>query len=140
MRNLFLASLAYACLAVPGALAQQDDRLADVQARMDAPVDTTLPPVETLTCDQMTAEMMVAGQRMNSQLDPNFAANAQALQDQVQNGRAPARGTEAAAAEANRQRVNTIGGQVADATAGIDLQRMMALSDRFAAERCPTPQ
>jgi len=140
MRNLFLASLAFACVAASSAAAQQDNRLADVQARMDAPADTTLPPVETLSCEQILAEMTTAGQLMNSQLDPSFAANAQALQNDVQDARAPARGTEAAAAEANRQRIGAISGQVADSTAGIDLQRMMALSDRFAAERCPTPQ
>ena len=36
-------------------------------------------PVEQMTCDQLYAEMAQAGMRMAGQMDPSFAANAQAL-------------------------------------------------------------
>src|SRR5690242_381820 len=45
---------------------------------------TTLPPVDTMTCDQMSAEMMTAGQQMHSQLDPQFGVEANAMQQEAQ--------------------------------------------------------
>jgi hypothetical protein len=71
------AAVATVCFVAP-ALAQTDAPLPP------AAEAATLPPVDTMSCEQMNAEMMVAGQQMNSQLDPSFAGNVQAYQDLVQ--------------------------------------------------------
>jgi hypothetical protein len=104
-----------------------------------------LPAVETMTCDQMIAEMSVAGAQMNAQLDPQFAVEAQAMNEQMQNARngnssRPDPRTTAAQAEANRNRHAAQAGRINDAMAGLDQQRLMAMAERFESERCPTPQ
>jgi hypothetical protein len=125
------------------------------------------PPVETMTCDQMTAEMMVAGQQMNSQLDPEFAREAQAMHDEAQSGQrqgvAVGVGTGIACsipgvgmacmaaqqaqavnagrqAEANRQRHAAQVDRLNNSMAGLDQQRLMAVSQRFEQLGCQTPQ
>lgn len=138
----------------------------------DAQTDpTALPPVETLTCEQMQAELMVAGQQMNAQLDPEFAAEAQRMHAENQ---AASRGVgppsiaagvgtsfacsipgvgyacmaaqQAQAANAQAQqaehmsRMNAQNERLQASMAGIDQQRMMAVSDRFEQQRCETPQ
>lgn len=143
MKRLCMLALGCALLAAPGGAQtpqQTADQkaLADIQARMNAAPNTALPPVSTLTCAQMVAELGAAGSKMSSQLDPSLAANAQALQDQIRSG-TPQPATQAQVAE-NHARINQIGGQVAGAMQGIDLQRMMALSDAFSAKGCKTPQ
>lgn len=112
--------------------------LLDAYARMNAAPNPNLQPVETLTCEQMMVEMTVAGRQMSGQLDPSFAANAQALHDQA-TGKAPSGGNDAAAAARNRAKTDQVGAQVANATQGIDLQRMAAVSDRFDTQKCSTP-
>jgi len=84
--------------------------------------------------------MTVAGQRMNSQLDPSFATNAKSLHDQAM-GKAPPPpgGASAEAAANNRERVDQLGGQLATSMQGIDVQRMMAIGDRFSVQKCPAP-
>ena len=39
----------------------------------------------------------------------------------------------------NRAKTDQVGAQVANATQGIDLQRIMAVGDRFETQKCPTP-
>ncbi len=143
MTRLFMALAMCASLASAPAFAQtEEQRLQQSLEQMrNAPSDPTLPAVNTLNCDQLMAEMMTAGERMHSQMDPTMAANAEALRDETQgrglSANAP-RPTEAQAA-ANRERMAGLGNQVMDSTQGIDMNRMMAVSDRFQSERCPTP-
>ena len=144
MARILTALAIYACLAAMPAFAQneQQQQLQQrLEAMQNAPSDPSLPAINTMTCDQMLAEMTSAGQRMNSQLDPSMAANAQALNNQMQSGRRTTSGRPTAAeAESNRERMATMGNQVADSMQGIDVNRMMAIGDRFQSERCPTPQ
>lgn len=146
MIRLSFAILTGALLLTPPALAQgtqpSADRQAmlDMQARLNAAPNPNLQPVETLTCDQMLVEMTAAGQRMNSQLDPSFATNAKSLHDQAMGKEAPPPGGASAEAAANnRGRVDQLGGQLATSMQGIDVQRMMAIGNRFSAQKCPTP-
>ena len=141
--RLLTALAMCACLAASPALAQNDQQ-EQLQQRLEAiqnaPSDPSLPAVNTLTCDQMLAEMTGAGQRMNGQMDPSMVANAQALNDQMQSGRRTSAGRPTAAeAAGNRERMATMGNQVADSMQGIDVNRMMAIGDRFQSENCPTP-
>ncbi|MEQ1492795.1 MAG: hypothetical protein ABL871_04905 [Terricaulis sp.] len=145
MTRLFTTLAVCVSLAAAPAFAQNEQQQ-HLQQRLEemrnAPSDPSLQAVDTLTCDQMMAEMMSAGQRMNAQMDPTMAANAQALQAETQGrGAGPntPRPTEAQAA-ANRERMAGLGNQVMDSTQGIDMNRMMAVSDRFQSEHCPTPQ
>lgn len=145
MTRLFMALALCVSLAAPPAFAQNDQQQ-QLQQRLEemrnAPSDPSLQAVDTLTCDQMLAEMSSAGQRMTAQMDPSMAANAQALNEQMQtarNGRGNrGRPTEAETA-ANREQMATMGNQVADSMQGIDVNRMMAISDRFQSQNCPTP-
>lgn len=143
MKRLCILALGCALLAAP-ALAQTPQAeadlkaLRDIEARMNGPVDTALPPVASLTCEQMLAELGVAGMKMKGQLDPSFAANAAALQKEATTPRAaPATAEEMAR---NHARVNQVGGQLAGSMQGIDVQRMMALSTQMSAKNCKTPQ
>ncbi len=131
-----------------------------------------LPAVDTLNCEQMTAELMVAGQTMSGQLDPEFATEAQAMHDEMTGANAaaaagmPAGAAATAACAAGvpgacaglqaNQRAQAAAGmtQAADhqarmaaqmgrlqaSTAGLDMARMMALSERFESQGCQTPQ
>jgi hypothetical protein len=106
--------------------------------------EATAPPaVETMTCEQMIAEMSVAGQQMNAQLDPEFAREAQAMHDQAQGGAQSApqgRAAQAAAAEQNRARMGAQAQRVQDSMAGLDQNRLMAMATRFEQLGCQTPQ
>jgi hypothetical protein len=127
-----------------------------------------LPSVDTMSCDQMMAELVVAGQRMNSQLDPEFATEAQAMAAQAQGASgagAIAQGvgmsvacsipgvsmfcmaamqaqalTQGAQAEQNFERMQTQMERLEKAMEGIDVERMQALSQRFEAQACKVPQ
>ena len=71
LKHVFAAAAFAACLAAP----------AEAQ---NAP----LPAVDTMTCDQMNAEMMTAGMQMNAQLDhEGLAADAQTQQDAMNQAR-----------------------------------------------------
>ncbi|MEQ1607829.1 MAG: hypothetical protein ABL956_02495 [Hyphomonadaceae bacterium] len=136
-----LCLLVFAFLATP-ALAQtpqsaDQKAILDAYARMSAAPNPNLQPIEALTCEQMLVEMTAAGRQMSGQLDPSFAANAQALHEQATGKGAPPSADPAAAA--NRRRFDQLGGQLAGSMQGIDLQRMMALNDRFMAQKCPAP-
>jgi hypothetical protein len=126
MKRLLIAAAFCACLVAP-ALAQQ----------AAAP-----PAVETMTCEQMIAEMTGAGQTMNAQLDPEFAREAQAMHDEAQGREAPQRSNSelAAAAEQNRARVDAQHQRLQSSMTGLDQARLMAMATRFEQLRCETPQ
>lgn len=126
-------------------------------------VSTAPPPVESLTCEQMQAEMMTAGQQMNAQLDPTFSTEAQAMYAEAQQrqrsamtqgmamgavcavpgvGMACAAAQQAQAAQgqrdaaANRDRMQAQMDRLNAAMDGIDQQRMQAISDRWENQHC----
>jgi hypothetical protein len=130
--------------------------------------DAALPAVETMTCDQMMAEMIVAGQKMNAQMDPEFAKEAQAMMDEAQAGpsagamvsgvgqavacslpgiglfcalssQMPGMGA-AGATEENLARMEAQMERFQRATEGIDMVRLEAMSQRFEAQKCQVPQ
>ncbi len=130
--------------------------------------DGALPPVDTMNCDQMMAELIVAGQKMNSQMDPEFAKEAQAMAAKAQGGSgagAIAQGigmsltcavpgvgmfcmaamqaqamTQGAQSEENMERMLAQAERMQKAMDGIDIDRMQALSERFEAQACKVPQ
>lgn len=134
----------------------------------EAPTEAPL-PVESMNCEQMTAELMVAGQRMNAQMDPAFAAEAQAMQEEAQGGRARAgagmvagvgmglacsipgmgmacmAGQQAMVANAqaqtaqNQRRMNAQMDRLNASMEGLDQERLMAVSDRYQAMSCQAP-
>lgn len=149
MLKHFLAAVAFAAF-TPHASAQ------------DAPIR-----VEEMSCDEMTAEMVVAGQQMNSQLDPEFAREAQAMQQEAQSDQRPsiaaAAGTTLVCsipgvgiacmaaqqaqmanaqnqAEQNRARMDAQVDRLNSSMAGLDQNRLMAISDRYEAMHCQAPQ
>jgi hypothetical protein len=127
-----------------------------------------LPAVETMDCEAMTAEMMVAGAQMNSQFDrEGFAADNAAMQEDMERrrreatqsaaataavcaipgaGMACAAASQAQAARAQEGMPETQARQdrqierVQSSMAGIDQDRMIALSDRYEQLGCETPQ
>jgi hypothetical protein len=136
--------------------------LAGVAVASDA-----LPAVETMTCDQMLAEMTVAGQQMNARLDPEFAREAQAMADQAQGpstgavvggvGQAiacslPGIGLfcaitsqassmgQAGATEENIARMTAQMERLQTAMEGLDMVRLQTMAERFEAEKCEVPQ
>jgi hypothetical protein len=125
--------------------------------------DGTLPPVESMDCAQMQAELTVAGQQMNAQMDPEFAVEAQRMHNEAQANQSnaiamgvgtgiacsiPGVGMACMAAQqtqiANAQRQAAENQARMDAQmdrldasmAGIDQQRMMALTDRYEQQNC----
>jgi len=120
------------------------------------------PPVDTMTCDQMQAEMTTAGQQMNSQLDPQFGVEAQAMANEAQQKQRQAQqqamnpaclipiiGMACAAqqqqqgqqdAAANQQRMQAQMNRIDASMAGLDQQRLQAMSTRFEQQHCQTPQ
>jgi hypothetical protein len=140
---------------------------AGAQTQTPSPVETPLPEVGDMTCEQMQAEMTIAGQLMSQQMDPNLATNIEAMQadGQRQMGQAgaAAMGTgllcsvpglggactavlntqavrQAQQAEQNRERRSAMIDSMNNATAGIDMERMTAISQRWESERCEAPQ
>ncbi len=168
MRHLLLAGVVLACWAAAPAGAQPSPEvMQEMEARLNAPSDPNQIPVDTLSCDQMVAEMSVAGQQMGAQMDPNLSANIQEMQDESQSRMREAQAAILGAGlvcavpglgmacvavqqaqiaqqmshrDEDQQRMDTIIGSMNDATAGMDMQRMQALSERFESENCPTPQ
>ena len=94
------------------------------------------PAVESMNCQQMLAEMTTAGQRMNSQLDPQFGVEANAMMQEAQR-RTPQPGDQRQNAEANIARMNAQAGRMNNAMAGIDTARMQTLNERFESQNCP---
>lgn len=112
--------------------------IAVANAETPAPAAPPPAPVETLTCDQMHAEMMVAGRRMQAQLDPQFAVEAQRQYEQMKGRSAPK--NPGAAAEVNRAAKTQQAQRITQAMDGIDMQRMQAIGERFQKEKCVPPQ
>jgi hypothetical protein len=157
-----VATLGFSMLArvLPAALVLG---LASVAVASDA-----LPPVETMTCDQMLAEMTVAGQKMNSQLDPEFAKEAQAMADQAQSagsagsmiggvgsaiacsipgvslicgiGAQMGAMSQQGASEEHMARLQAQMARLEKAMEGLDMARMQMMSERFEAQKCQVPQ
>lgn len=130
-------------------------------AQDDAP-----PPVESMDCAQMQAELTVMGQQMNAQLDPEFGTEAQAMMDEAQAGQRSVAGSmatgigmgiacsipgvgmaclaaqQAQAANAQReaadhqQRMDAQMDRLNASMEGIDQERMMAISDRYEQQNC----
>ncbi len=101
--------------------------------------DTAPPPVDTMTCEQMQTELVGAGQSMNSQLDPEFAREAQAMHAEAQS-RQPQSGDHADQVAQNHARMQAQADRLNASMAGLDQQRLMALADRFEQQGCETPQ
>ncbi len=130
---------------------------------------TASAPVDSMSCEQLYAEVMVAGQRMSGQLDPRLGAMAQERMRQANDPAAYAKASGALAAESaacsnpltmascramQQSRAAEAQAQVADnqakmaqmqammqaATSGIDMQRMQASQTRIEALKCPQPQ
>lgn len=128
------------------------------------------PPVDSMTCEQMQAELMVAGRQMSTQLDPEFTTEAQAMQREQEEAYARARGQMAAGvgmgiacsipgvgmacmagqaaqaaqaqseADRNIARMQAQHDRLQQSMAGLDQQRLMALTERFEQQRCQTPE
>jgi hypothetical protein len=126
-----------------------------------------LPAVETMTCDQMLAELTVAGQKMNAQLGPEFAREAQAMADQAQGpstgavvggvGQAIACSipgvslicgigaqmgamSQQGASEEHMARLQAQMERMQKAMEGLDMERLQVMSERFEAQKCQVPQ
>lgn len=145
MFRISLSVVMLACVVAAPSFAQQTqgdkDRalLLEAEKRMNAAPDASKQAVSTLTCDQMLAEMSVAGQMMSKQLDPTFAANAESLRRDALSGKAPAGPPTAEQAQQNRDRTDRMAAQVVGSMQGVDIQRMAAISQRFTDQKCPTP-
>lgn len=171
MHKYIVAFAWIACCAAPALAQSIEPSATHVQMETplagEPPAGVALAPVDSLTCEQMTAEMMLAGQQMNAQLDPNFATDVQAMQDQgaarMREAQAGALGaglvcaipglgmacmaaqqaqvaSQMAHADEDRARMDHITGTVNNAMAGIDTNRMQALNTRFERQHCPMPQ
>ena len=153
------AFAALAVLAATAALAEpQVSPPVAAQSEAAAP-----PPVDTMTCDQMLAEMTGAGRQMNSQLDPQFGVDANAMMNEAQQkqrqaqsqavgmgvmcaipglGMACAAAAQQQAAQAQadaprqQARMQAQMDRLNNSMDGIDQQRMMAMSNRFEAQHC----
>lgn len=149
----------FAALAVLTAAAAFADT--HVAAPSAAQTQQTLPPVDSMTCDQMMAEMTSAGQQMHGQLDPQFGVEANAMQQEAQQKQREAMQQAAnpvcyipflgmtcaaqqqqqqqqAQADAPRQqaRMQAQMNRLNNSMAGIDQNRMQAMSSRFEAQHC----
>lgn len=149
MKALFATAAFTVCFAA-GAIAQE-----------------ALLPVDTMTCEQMQAELTVAGQQMNAQMDPEFAREAQAMHEESQQAsrRGQATGVGSAVvcsipgvgmacmagqvaqaqqaqrdAAANQERMAAQMDRLNQSMAGLDQQRLMELSQRFEEQSCQVPQ
>jgi hypothetical protein len=149
LKPLLAATAMFACLAA-GAVA------------LEPP-----PPVESMDCAEMQAELTAAGQQMNAQMDPEFASEAQSMMDEAQQGQRQSMATgigmgvacsipgvgmaclaaqQAQAAQAQQDqaehqaRMDAQMDRLDASMAGLDQERLMALSDRFEQQGCQTPQ
>ena len=132
-----------------------------------AETGVVLAPVDTLTCEQMQAEMTIAGQAMSQNMDPKMAANIERMRDNAGSNMAEAGAgivgagllcavpglgiactaamgalaarQEEQAAEA-REQTDAVVGSMNQATTGLDIERLMALAGRWESEGCTAPQ
>lgn len=119
-----------------------------------------LPPVDTMTCDQMQAEMTADGQVMSHQLDPQFGVDAQSQYNEAMqkereiNQQAPVNAlacmipfmcaaaqhqqqqqAQADAAQ-NQARTQTQMNRLNASMNGLDQARMQAINSRWQAQHC----
>ena len=123
-----------------------------------------LPPVDSMTCDQMQSEMTTDGQVMSHQLDPQFGVDAQAqYNDAMQkereiNQQAPANALACmipfmcAAAQhqqqqqaqgdmaQNQARAQTQMNRLNASMNGLDQARVQAINNRWQAQHCQASQ
>lgn len=152
-----LTSGAFLCLAAVA--------YAQIEAPMGA--QAPLPAVSSLNCEQMQAEMMVAGQQMNQHMDPNLGGDIQAMQADAQQRMQAAQmgmmgaglmcavpglgmactaamNAQAAAqmahADEDRARQDAVIASMQNSIAGIDQDRMTAISNRWESEHCEMSQ
>lgn len=119
-----------------------------------------------MTCEQMQTEMIAAGQLMQQQMDPNFAANVQEMQDEQQSRMRQAQtsavgagivcaipglgmactaamnaqvANQMAHAQEDRARRDSLIGSVQNSMAGIDMERATAINQRWESQRCEMP-
>jgi hypothetical protein len=165
MKTLLAASVFALCFSA-AAIAQEEG----APPAPDAAAPAELLPVESMNCEQMQAELMVAGQRMNAQMDPEFGAEAQAMQQEMEDARRRAAGSVAAnigmglacsipgvgmacmagqvaqqqqaqqQAAQNQARMDAQVERLNQSMAGLDQNRLMALSQRYEAQHCQNPQ
>ncbi len=99
----------------------------------------TLAPVESMTCAQMSAEMMTAGQLMKSQFDPNYVSDMQRGANDIRQQRdaaaAAAPGMTASSLACSAGVVaacvaNSAKGRELDATAAANAPRNQAYAER----------
>ena len=156
---------AFAALAVIAATAALAEPQVTPPTAAQAQNQTALAPVDTMTCEQMQAEMTTAGQQMHNQLDPQFGVEAQAMAQEAQEKQRQAQqqamnptcfipfvGMVCAAqqqqqaqqsqsqAAANQQRMQAQMDRLNNSMAGLDQQRLQAMSARFEAQHCQTQQ
>lgn len=160
MKSILLA-VALLCCAAPAAAQTLDPIPPGATLEVVPPA-----PVETLTCEQMQAEMIVAGQLMQSQMDPNFAANVQEMQDESQRRMSAARAgmvgtgvvcaipglgmactaaanamaaSQMAHADEDRARRDRLIGGIQSSMVGIDMDRATAINARWQSQGCQMP-
>ena len=140
---------------------------ADPHATTPAPSADThsqaLPPVDTMSCDQMTAEMGAAGRQMQAHLDPQFGVEANAMQQDAQQKQREAMAQAAAPnpvcfipfmamacaaqqqhqaqqstqeAAANQARMQAQMNRLDNSMAGLDQARLQAINNRYQQMNC----
>ena len=154
---------ALAALVTLGAASAMAEPPLAAQAQAAAP----LPAVDTLTCDQMMAEVTTAGQQMQAQMDPNMGAEIQTMRDtaaarqrQAMTGAVGAglmcavpglgiacmaaqqaqMSQQMAHAQEDQAHMDHVTGSMHHAIPGIDHDRMMSIHDRSQSQHCQMPQ
>lgn len=154
LRSILAGATIALCLVAVSALAQPNSAGAPTQVQ-------TLPAVDTMTCDQMQAELTTSGMQMHNQLDPQFGVEANAMAQEAQEKQRQAQQqamnpacfipfvgmacaaqqqqqAQQAQADAPRQqaRMQAQMDRLNNSMSGLDQQRLQALSQRFEAQHC----
>lgn len=165
LKHVVAVSIIALCCAT-AAMARPNDQPATnaASAAAAAQTQTNLPPVDTMTCDQMQAEMTTSGQTMQRQLDPQFGVEAQAMHDEAQQrqreaaAQAPVNAlaclipfacaavqqhqqqVSQAEAARNQARMQAQMDRLHASMNGLDQDRMQAISTRWQSLHCQMPQ
>jgi hypothetical protein len=158
MHKPLIACAAFAMCLAAAALAQTQPAPVSPSQQGAAP-----PPVETMDCQQMAAEMTSAGQTTNSHLDPQFGIEANAMMTEAQQKQREAQQQAAGMtitcmipgmamacaaqqqqqaaqgqrdAAANQARMQAQMDRLNASMAGLDQARLQAMSSRFEAMHC----
>lgn len=155
LKPILAASALVLCLVV-SAPAQSPPPDAEAMMAAASRTGADLPAVDSMSCDQMMRELMADGQTMNSQMDPEFGTEAQAMMGEMQSaqrqamgqmalcmipgmGMVCALGSAANAGQAQQQHMAREQAQVDrlnDSMSGLDQERMMSVSHRFEEQHC----